>query len=724
MCDTSSDNPFCLLRKPTDPYHWRLYNSIWYYAQYFDSSTTSQSHAMYIYEGQFYLCTSEAGCTSVPGSSASEWLLIKDDENNSFVYAAECPANSAPKPNARTGACEKTSLNDPCSNPCIRLENGSLAVNGNSGQCRVFPNVTEGGNALQNNKSCPTVCPNACVELWETCPPGTGPLTTLLQTKSSIDLMSLTGPYLQNGRTNPLWPTNYVNKKNSQPKAEAILGKPYTECYSYNTEFCDLPMAWQKSVVTSVLPLTVQTQCFSSCPQGTYPDLSDPSTCLFMPIEPTQTSAIGPETPVQKVFCNPQYFNPVYWTESGFGGVQKGCQARGLPSKQGSSCTQGTSPVVNEFFNLEWCIPDCPQGYFFDLSQSTCISTCQGTDPMNQYSTYLDYVDFYATSNRCANGNNCIQNNTSGRCPLAQNKQNNSRIFAYNTETTQAENIPIRASSINTQCPLQKHAVTVAKVSAVQDPSSNILGECPSGMKFGATACKELQNLCYDECQKGYEPVTFCDNGQQQCAPENLIYACRAQCPSHNEGLGPWREINSDPIFTCAFNYPGNVAPADPNLWVQCPDDGRYFNLQSTASNDTVLSTAARQESLCIRKTYLRRVTCPFGYTESGNECISACDSGDILVQKADGEYVCQGTNIDSSRHDLDLAALSDTTHAKEAFQKHVLLRKGFSRGLGSDPNSGLNSEMSKLDTAQTIIISIIAAIVVLIASHLLKFLF
>jgi len=71
-----------------------------------------------------------------------------------------------------------------------------------------------------------------------------------------------------------------------------------------------------------------------------------------------------PQTPVQQVFCNPQYFNPAYWSEdvSGpfgelaaqYAGVQKGCRAVPLPTKSLNTCELGTSPVINEFFNLEF----------------------------------------------------------------------------------------------------------------------------------------------------------------------------------------------------------------------------------------------------------------------------------------------------------------------------------------------------------------------------------
>lgn len=665
MCEDS--NPFCLAEKPTDPYNWIYFSGTWYYAKDFVQNEPNSGPNVYkitnsLGTNYFYCAQS---CTGIPGTSGSTYIPIAN-ANSIYTYGATCQAptlirndsaaqltNYSPVPNSRTGSCERTSLNDPCANPCIRLDNGKLAINSNSGSCRVFPNVTSGGNAAFLNNTCPTVCPSACVELWETCPPGTGPLTTLAQTKTATDVMSLTGPYRLDGAPNPLWPTNYTSSRLSK---DAIMGKPYTECYAYNTQFCDLPMAWQKTVVLPVAPY-FDTLCYSSCPAGTYPDKTDPANCLFLPDDTSSTAVVGPDTPVRTVFCNPQYFNPLYW-DAPNGGIQKGCTSRPLPSKQGSSCLQGTSPLVNEFFNLEWCVPDCPVGYFFDLTQSTCVASCQGTDATTNYNSYLDFVDFYATTNRCIDGLDCVQNATPGRCPSKSSAPVNSRV--------------VLNSQLNSS-----------------DAPAPEPAECPLGMAPGVEARNESANLCYDICQAGYEPVSFCSNGQPTCSNENRIFSCRALCPSHREGLGPWTANNNNPIFTCSYNYPGNVVPADPNLWAQCPDDGRYTLLSSTSVNDTSLSALTRKEPLCIRKSYLRRSTCPIGFTEIGSDCFKACNANDALITASDGTMTCQSSTTQSSRFELDLSALTDG-NAKSEFKNRILIRKAFSRGLGSDPNSGL----------------------------------
>jgi hypothetical protein len=681
-----------------------------------------------IVNGHFYICTSGPCVTN---NLSSGWTLATDASASGPYQYEECPVDFVgPTPDPQTGACERTPNSGPdslCVNPCIRLANGQLAVNRLTNQCRVFTTTTQGGNQSIASASgpanvCPTVCPTACVELWETCPPGSAPLTTLVQTKSPTDLLSLTGPLRQDGQPNPLWPTNYASSVSSE---NPIVGKPYTECYSYNTSFCDLPMAWQETVPYEPIlnPKGPTTNCYSSCPQGTFQDPSDAKTCLFIPVsgqyDPLSQNAT---TPVQRVFCNPQYFNPIYWPFP-FAGVQKGCQALALPSKQGSSCGQGTSPVINEFFNLEWCVPDCPDGYFFDLSQSTCIASCVGSTTEPGYNKYIDYVDIYATSNRCletdqvSNGApitlNCVQDGSMGRCPSKATAPPKSSELAVRSGMSAPE-VPIKYSSLNGQCP-SKNAKDglnsyggylggsfVSFSNAVKQyqqalgksrQSTAPLGECPAGMIFGDPNCAENAGLCYDACIDGYEPVVTCLNGSTTCADDSKIFSCRALCPSHEEGLGPWVEVNSPPLFTCAYSYPNGMSPTDPNLWTPCPDDGRYTSLENSPTDVAItFAAAARKEPLCVRSAYLRKSTCPVGYNEtidsSGlTSCIQACDFNDIVVSLPDGTVVCQSSPTQNKRHEIDFVAVSDSSNAKAPFKHRVSQRKSFGRGFGTDPN-------------------------------------
>jgi hypothetical protein len=803
-CGSELVNPFCIQGYPTDPYQWYLYDGSakagWQFAPYWASTKTYALEDGVTYNGRIYICTSGT-CVgpSSPDVDSINWTplnsLLPSDEQQ-----LECTRTGGPLPNPESAACEKSPLNGPeaaCVNPCIRLSNGALAVNKNTSQCRVFPNTTEGGNATTvqgpsgATQSCPTVCPTACVEMWETCPPGTAPLTTLIQTKFPVDVKSLTGPYkasydyLGNGPDGPsgpisnlnrLFPHNYARYDNG---VLPIGGKPYTECYSYNTSFCELPMAWQETVSgpppvspfgSASDPITV---CYSNCPAGTFQNPSDPHVCLFAPLDGfvdinDPFANYTPDTLVQKVFCNPQYFNPSYWNPidyPGKGGIQNGCVAKALPAKQGSTCPAGTSPVINENFNLEWCLPDCPNGYFSDLTYSTCIPTCQGAfataagiptengRSTTDYNVYLDYVDFYAQEFRCKEityetntqtysvSVDCIQNFTSGRCPAEQKKPKESDLYnriVSDRTTTEPHDVIVSANSINTQCydklyrewlatrgksgmprndyeawktyldQIRKYQAAnpngPSKISAFY--GSQNYTACPIGMTLGNTDCGENTNLCYDNCIDGYEPVTYCNNGAQNCSgsPENIVYACRALCPGPNEGLGPWKAVDAWPVYSCEYQYPNGVAPKDPAAWVTCPDDGRYTILQSSPNGPLISSQAAQDRSppLCIRDTYLRHFTCPNGYngstdtTTGTTKCTEACDVGDMIVTLPDGTVVCQNVNIQNSKYQVDLLAVSNSNDTKPEFQHRVLRRLNLARGLGLDPNIGLQNPQAE----------------------------
>lgn len=754
QCGSTTTNPFCLQTMPTDPYSWYYLNSEWNYAEPYSALIGSYSpDDVATYNGRIYVCSgagSPPACNGTPGPGINGWVTLTSLQPAGYKQL-ECTATGPPMPDSQSGQCELSPLSGPaaaCVNPCIRLANGNLAVNKNTSQCRVFPNATSGGNNLTSPDACPTVCPQACVEVWAECPPGTAPLTTLAQTKTIDDLMALTSPTRLDGTANPLWPTNYAMSQGAS--VPAIGGKPYIECYPYNTDFCELPMAWQET--TSQLPTGPLgtsgpvTVCYSNCPQGTVQDPTDPYTCLFVPLSGTfDPSTYGPTTPVQKVFCNPQYFNPAYWAAPN-AGVQKGCTAKALPSKQGSSCPAGTAPYINQNFNIEWCMPTCPAGYFNDLTQSTCIATCEGSvarsfgAPENrssvpEYNEFLDYVDFYATTNRCnpyVLGVNqevdCIQNFTEGRCPADSRDQPNSQKYAFST-TAQPQNVLAKYGSINQQCNDKRYKqwrqsggtsgmsrtqylawrASLDSVAAYQQahpvgPSKGSdyygeqYGQCPDGMVFGAGECGEETGLCYDVCMTGYEPVSFCSNGATTCAQSLMVFACRALCPSPDEGLGPWTEVDLDGgVFTCAYQYPQGVPPTDPNLWAQCPEDGRYFVLNNTATGAPT-STLNRKEPLCVRTQYLRQQTCPVGFNEAivapgtAPTCVQACDSSEVIVTLADGTVVCQAPPQSSARHEVDFAAAVDSSNALPPFRNRVLRRKNFLRGQGIDPNVGLTN--------------------------------
>ena len=724
-CADTLWNPFCinprpseLKPRPTDPYSWyQDDDGTWHEAMPWQASMTYFQGEIVSFSGQMFSCNAEGRLDSTTGPASgpkcflepnsflailtNEWVL-RNSLNPTFPNF-ECDSKSSPLPDPQSGACEHSETSGVaarCVNPCIRLANGKLAVNKFASQCRVFPNATTGGQQ-DLTKPCPTVCPSACIELWEQCPQGTAILTTLAQTKTIADLMSLTGPLRADGSPNPLWPPNY----NTETGA---LGKPYLECYPFNVSFCEIPSSRQQTLLKDgepvVNPLTLKPiqVCYSNCQPGTTQNKSNPLVCDFIGDHP--------------VMCNPQFFDPYYEL---FSSKQTGCIARALPTKNGSTCIYGSYPVVNENMNIEWCLPTCPAGFINDLSHSTCIATCSNSVNAvydnGEYNVFLDYVDFYATTNRCIlepNGtqeSDCALKYVPGRCPAIQRIPATSLILTQKVDikSKQYNTVPIRADSINLTGDPQL-AEFVKGLKRYQDSNAPVLQgttvACPQGMRITLPGTGDTNlnpHLCYDECLKGYEPFSFCNNGQASCSENNRVFACRAKCPDPSEGLGPWR-TSSDGL-SCEYQYPG-VLPQDPSLWVLCPEDGRYAVLQASPSDiGTVVNSGVnRQPPMCVRNFYLKQSACPIGFNAVKNAgadaakyalaCAEACNSNEALIL-TNNSYVCQATSSGdqtSGRHDFDLIAASDTDRIADNFKSRVLTRKSFSKSVGQDPNNGL----------------------------------
>lgn len=782
ICGSELYNPFCLNGTPSDPYSWVYVSGTWKKATIWVPGNTTINYLDVVQNnGQYLVCTNEDilpcdgwNASTGPVAAANGMTLLSTFQGVTNP-ALQCTISGPPQPDPQTGTCLKSPLSGPdaaCVNPCIRLNNGTLAVNKNSNQCRVFPGTTDGGIAggiVFESKQCTTVCPQTCVELWETCPPGTAPVSTLIQTKSPADVLSLTGPYLKSStpqsiKENPLWPKEYATQFDGKGP---IGGKPYTECYSFNTEICEMPMARMetspaipaKDKEPAVPPIT---RCYATCPAGTFQDPNDSKLCLFKPTNPDvvyhpdtqandpKNAEYGPTTSVQRVFCNPQFYNPAYWDDKepgptagslvpvfpGYTGTQKGCRVLELPTKQGSSCGVGLLPIINDNFNLEWCMPECPTGYFSDLSQSTCVATCQGSTGNSGssnviipgstvgYNPFLDYVDFYATTNRCKESEydltfqqDCAQNYVHGRCPSLQTAPLTSASLQFN-DSTNAPDVLLNYKSLNLQCSEKRvkngsllkadHETKLALYNSIQKyqtnypngPRSSIYGatnyaSCPSGMVIGDTDCSENSNLCYDACMKGYEPATTCKSGAATCSDDDLVFVCRAKCPDPEEGLGPWKEVSSGPLYTCAYSYPQEKVPSDPTLWVQCPDDGRYTVLQSSPT-DISLLPVARTGPLCVRKTYLRQSACPVSMNPltdavtGQTTCTAACNANDIIITLDDGSVVCQSVVNQTSKLQQDFVAIADSNRAKPQFRHRTMTRLNITRGYGTDPNVGV----------------------------------
>lgn len=641
----------------------------------------------FVRSGTYVYYCNETACT---GPIGSQWTVFQSGE--------VCPQQF---PDPVSGKCEASS--DPlCINPCIRLANGQLVVNKDTAQCRVFTTTTDGSGG--QNQPCPTVCPQACVEMWETCPPGTGIVSTLA-TNTVTDLLSLTSPILLDGSPNSLWPQTYS-------------GTPYNECYSFNTRLCDMAMA--KQVTYNQNPVTQAplpqpfTLCYANCPAGTFPSVFDNNICLFNPvdldIDPNEAYRVsGPDTSVQRVFCNPLYYNESLWggldavnlslnPEGKYPGKQKGCAIIPVPSKESTTCPAGTSSYLNEYFNLEWCLPECKTGYVLDLTQTTCISTCEGAPitSSSEFNSFIDYVDFYAMSGRCKTVNgqevNCAQNNIPGRCPVDEREalSSSTGVSANHSENTWS------ASSLNPDATSPSgyggsQALFLANLSAYQKnysdnrgPEQTPLISCPDGMVRGNSAIKELSQFCYDTCMTGYEPSYVCPNGASQCA--NPQFICIAKCPGPSEGLGAWISTYYENASTCKYKYPNNNLPTDPALFVACPDDGRFITQQVLQKGTNITIPE------CVKTTYLRNVTCPQGFLLGpNNQCIQGCNSSETILNVG-GTMVCQGPVGDTGRHEIDLIAVSDRDRSAQNFKHRVLTRKSYGRGVGTDPGAYIES--------------------------------
>lgn len=630
------------------------------------------------------------------------------------------------QPNIQTGQCEPTPLDGfidvstsgaavfkNCVNPCVRLANGKLAVTKNSVQCRVFPNTSGSNPSIEVNGGCPTVCPAACVELWDSCPAGTGPLTTIVHTKDPNDVLALSGSTQLDGSANPLWPV-LVNGQ------VAYQGKPYTECYAYNTQFCELPLAQQArnpEYVSSVTTPTISPYvCYAQCPTGTKPSPTTPNMCLFA------TFTVGSATVSQAIMCPPQYFVPEYGQDSG---KQIGCKAIPLPVKGGTTCPAGFQAYVNEQLTLEWCMPECPAGYVQDVYQNTCLATCQGSTPplsnqvVSQYILFQDYVEYYAHGNRCKDSGACAQDNVPGMCRARRSSPQAFHSDLFGVKSVVANNL-VHHESINDLAALQgtsrdseyqaRRALlgTVAghqrlynnrpSQSSVHAGSRDSLISCPAGMCKGETLLGENPSLCYDKCSAGYTAIISCRNGglstesgDALCPEADRVFQCMADCPAPNEGLGLWTAQISGNAYYCDYQYPNGNPPADPSLWKKCPSDGRFHVLESSSS-DAPLS--ARLTPMCMRKSYMRVTSCPSGFgeivdSEGRSACVESCSTDSILVPDKSGALVCQSACSADGRYTTDALALIDDATLSQ-FKDRVCTRRNFSKGLGVDPQADL----------------------------------
>jgi hypothetical protein len=92
-----------------------------------------------------------------------------------------------------------------------------------------------------------------------------------------------------------------------------------------------------------------------------------------------------------------------------------------------------------------------------------------------------------------------------------------------------------------------------------------------------------------------------------------------------------------------------------------------------------------------------------------------------MIVTLEDGTVVCQNVNIQNSKYQVDLLAVSNSNDTKPEFQHRILRRLNLARGLGLDPNIGLQNPQAEpespwlnyLKIAGVVILGIVLFIVI-----------
>lgn len=543
--------------------------------------------------------------------------------------------------------CQPLPESSPSLAPCIRLPNGSLVPNPDSQFCRYFKTYSN-----PNDTQCPTICPDSCVELWETCASGTGQLTSVVHTKTATDGI------IQQMVGNP---------------TPGVLYKDYRECYAFGTKFCTFP----ETKLTRLADGT--TVCFKDCPPGTY---ADDDMCYVS--DPTVSGPVG-----NPLFCNPQYFTSVF-----SGGTFLGCKKIPLGVKDTESCPAGFEPIVNEQFTTEWCQPQCPTGFFPSLNLDFCFASC------NRDNAFQDYVDYYIKSGRCGGSpeGECPAN-ALGQCPTTTSTSVESSYTqtyanvvvlvppAMPTTVFGSSSIP---SKTRTGQPTQKVA---------QPDNPETIINCYPGMVTALPNTGETAGFCYDECPESFVSAEICANtgavflsGTPTCDPSQVRFVCLAQCPV---GFDPVTvDATTQKMLTCAFRYPNNKVPTDPSLFVQCPSDGTSTSI--TLPDPTLPSgqSAPQRPPVCLRRIFERNQACPENFyllpafkgpPALPARCVQNCPKNSTPVFR-DGSVVCTEQCPQDGRFTQNFTSLYNTGSTLSNYKNSNCIRKSFGVGTGSDP--------------------------------------
>lgn len=616
----------------------------------------------------------------------------------------------------QNGLCIPRAESDPYLQPCIRNSNGKLLPNSNQPQaCRYFPQY------LGSNMECPTICPEACVELWENCPAGTGVLTSVVHTKTTQDVLQLSGKVGPTGQTNPM----YEFSKNY---------KSYTECYSFGTEFCELPE-------TRMQHINGENKCFKDCPIGMVQDTTPGNEldCIF-------TNNIS-------IQCNPQYFTP----------IAGGCRKKALPTQKTASCPVGFETFVNPQFAVEWCMQTCPVGFVHDITYSSCIATCTNSSQNpndwsspNQYSAFRDVLDFYGSTNsalsfRCKDTTKpCVLGNQPGRCPVNRYQDPESKYANTYESKNRPSNMPSRQFSVEslpkqarsstdnaTYLPLLAQAVqrlsNFSTVNAYPEPTTQIT--CPTGMVVGLPFTDEKPGFCYDVCNDLFNSAEICRTTGQvrqsisdptlQCDTNDIQPICIANCPAG------WKSKvltgGPQPVYTCEYIYPNNVVPTDPNLFKDCPSNGTFIVQEPGDAIGPAGNPLPPTPQTCVRKIYQRNVSCPLNYTYAkilGNDtCLENCQDGTVpieIIVEGIPVIFCTGTGPIEDRYIQGLDSMYNNVN-NSLQPSSQFVRKNQTNGFGYDPLQLFQASNGTVSSISTLAVIFGAFLVILLLQRLFR---
>jgi hypothetical protein len=545
---------------------------------------------------------------------------------------AESPVETVPtEPTHDTtyGTCLPPPETDTSLAPCLRI-NGRLVPNPSAKYCRYFKSQL----SSPNETTCPTICPDTCVELWDSCPSGTGQLSSVVHSKDTLGVIS------------------QMIGNSSSPN---VNHKDYRECYAFGTKFCTYP----ETKLTRLPDGTYV--CQKDCPANTYADddmcyVNDPS--------------VSPVGLTQSLFCNPQYFTSVFTN-----GVFQGCKKIPLGTKDTNSCPVNTETILNDSFTAEWCIPKCDPKYSPSPNLDFCFAKCDTGNPFH------DYASYFIKTGRCQAGKDC-PGNMQGRCPV-----NSALAPNANTYSGYTSKVPPSRMKAYTFADTSLHDTFRSGLSVPKPGTGTI--ECPVGMAAGEPSTGEDSGHCYDTCPSGFARAELCTtsgivttSGTPNCDAKDLRFICIASCPKNYSEKSI--DAKHQKVYSCAYNYPNGKVPSDPSLFVNCPTNGTMISVIMDTTTLPNGSSMKPVPPVCLRKIFMRNVACPLNHLDINGACIQNCPNGSIPISK-NGTITCTETCPSDSRFSQDYSSLQNSNLLSN-FQDANCIRNSHGTGSGKDP--------------------------------------